>query len=119
MFCGKNKHHIYVYPVLHVLYFILVMGFLYGGHIFVFDICKDNLWLVRGQPEFQQYYLCTEENESLIDTNDTTKRHGNCSKIDLNSNNSELIGNGRIFQQSLQVKKQLSRVGRERCRENV
>jgi hypothetical protein len=34
---------------------VSVTGILVGGHIFVYDVCKDDLWLVKGRPEFNHF----------------------------------------------------------------
>ena len=33
---------------------VAVMGVLFGGHIFVYDVCEDDLVLIKGRPELQQ-----------------------------------------------------------------
>ena len=33
---------------------VAVMGILVGGHIFVYDVCEDDLTLIKGRPELQQ-----------------------------------------------------------------
>ena len=49
---------------------ISVTGILVGGHVFVYDVCKNDLWLVKGRPEFNQLHptenLQTEEIESFV-----------------------------------------------------
>ena len=44
-----------VISVLHVENSIVaVMGVLFGGHIFVYDVCEDDLVLIKGRPELHQ-----------------------------------------------------------------
>ena len=35
---------------------LLVIGILRGGHVFVYDVCQDDLCLVKGKPEFDQVH---------------------------------------------------------------
>ena len=48
---------------------VAVMGVLFGGHIFVYDVCEDDLVLIKGRPELQQ--LLEDEPKHL-----ETSQHG-------------------------------------------
>ena len=38
------------------MHFILVIGVLEGGHIFLYDVCADDLCLIMGRPEISQFF---------------------------------------------------------------
>ena len=78
-----------------------MIGFLKGGHIFVYDVCADDLWLVRGQANFTQQFEASLNGASTVA--ETSRKEGDEENIQ-KSTEDELIGNQTFFKKSLKVK---------------
>ena len=53
------------------LFLISVIGILEGGHLFTYDVCRDELYLIMGRPEISQLFVnenveqkSTQENQN-------------------------------------------------------
>ena len=52
------------------LFLISVIGILEGGHLFTYDVCKDDLNLIMGRPEISQLFLSDNVGQKSTDENE-------------------------------------------------
>ena len=84
---------------------VSVTGILVGGHVFVYDVCKDDLWLVKGKPEFSQFHpmenqQCEELAAKSNRPNTSNQNNGNETK---SSKNDQYDWNPTFSQRSRKV----------------
>ncbi len=80
-----------------------MIGLLKGGHIFVYDVCKDDLWLVRGKPEFNQLNHINKNDELHTTENEMAPVNQAEKETCKQSNNIDFPWKRAFFQQSLKV----------------
>ena len=78
-------------------------GLLEGGHIFVYDVVKDELWLVIGKPEFIQQNPNNEDDKLHTKTNEMAPAKNAEKEIRQQLTNSDFPCKRGFFQQSLKV----------------
>ena len=78
----------------------LVIGILRGGHVFVYDVCQDDLCLVKGKPEFDQFH-----DDPNIPSHQHTKVDQDDEKLSQNQINVEQFQSKSTFvQRSIKVR---------------